>query len=462
MDGFTLDAKHNFVNGLTWGPDGWLWGRHGILAESRPGIPGTPDEERPRLKCGIWRYHPTKKTFEVLAHGTTNPWGLDFDDHGQAFFSNNVIGHLWHLIPGARYERMYGNDDNPHSYDLIEACSDHLHWTGSKWQEARGGEAHDQLGGGHSHSGGMIYLADNWPASYRGTFFMNNIHGNRILGDTLHRNGSGYIARCDGPFLRANDPWFRGISIHYGPDGGVFVSDWNDLGECHDQDGSYRSSGRLYKITYGDKPSLPSFDLQSLSDPALAKLQLHSNEWHVRQSRRILQERATKRSIQSEARSFLQGILATHESTPKRLRAFWTLSAIGALDTKQHISLLSDADEHVRHWAIRKEMDHASPDESFTQAMLAQGKNETSPLVRLAMAASLPRIASDSALELAQDLSSVADDATDTNLPLMIWYGIEPLVAKSPSKAFEIMGSTKIPVLRQYIARRLSAAPEKD
>src|SRR6185369_8981405 len=45
LDGWTLKARHNIVNGLTWGPDGWLYGRHGITAESKVGKPGTPDKE---------------------------------------------------------------------------------------------------------------------------------------------------------------------------------------------------------------------------------------------------------------------------------------------------------------------------------------------------------------------------------------------------------------------------------
>ena len=75
--------------------------------------------------------------------------------------------------------------------------------------------------------------------------------GNRLLLDRIHRQGSGYTAKHAGNFLMANDPWFRGVTMAYGPDGGVFVSDWNDLGECHDYDGSYRTSGRIYKITHG-------------------------------------------------------------------------------------------------------------------------------------------------------------------------------------------------------------------
>ena len=153
LDGWTYDARHNFVNGLMWGPDGWLYGRHGITDTSFPGIPGTPQEQRTPMNCGIWRFHPVRKVFEVVCRGTTNPWGLDYDEHGQFFFTNNVIGHLWHVIPGAHYMRMFGVDFNPHLYDLIDQHADHYHWdTTGTWGESRDGVA-NSLGGGHSHCG---------------------------------------------------------------------------------------------------------------------------------------------------------------------------------------------------------------------------------------------------------------------------------------------------------------------
>ena len=48
--------------------------------------------------------------FEAVAHGTTNPWGLDFDDLGEAFITNCVIPHLFHVVPGAHFQRMFGED----------------------------------------------------------------------------------------------------------------------------------------------------------------------------------------------------------------------------------------------------------------------------------------------------------------------------------------------------------------
>ncbi|MBW3541637.1 MAG: dehydrogenase, partial [Planctomycetes bacterium] len=116
LDGWDLEARHNVFNGLTWGPDGWLWGLNGILSNSLVGDPDLPDEQRTPLNCGVWRMHPVTRDFEVVASGTTNPWGLDFDKHGNAFITNCVIKHLFHVVPGGHYDRMFGQDLNPYVY----------------------------------------------------------------------------------------------------------------------------------------------------------------------------------------------------------------------------------------------------------------------------------------------------------------------------------------------------------
>ena len=89
------------LNTFTWGPDGWLYGTHGVFTHSNVGKPGAPDSERQRLNGAIWRVHPTTRTFEVFAEGTSNPWGLDFNDYGHAFTTACVIEHLYHVIQGA-------------------------------------------------------------------------------------------------------------------------------------------------------------------------------------------------------------------------------------------------------------------------------------------------------------------------------------------------------------------------
>src|SRR4029077_5606041 len=125
---------------------------------------------------------------------------------------------------------------------------------------------------------------DSFPPLYRNTVFMCNVHGKRINNDLLRPKGSGYVASHGPDFMLAGDPWFMGVTLRTGPDGSMFVSDWSDTGECHTYKPS-RDSGRIFKISYGTPPKV-HVDLAKLSDDELVTLQLHRNDWHVRQARR--------------------------------------------------------------------------------------------------------------------------------------------------------------------------------
>lgn len=257
LDGFNVKTiGHNIVNGLRWGPDGWLYGRHGITDTSSVGAPGTPADKRVKMNCAMWRFHPTLKIVETVAHGGTNSWGHDWNADGELFMINTVIGHLWHVIPGAYYRRMFGTHLNSHAYEVIEQTADHFHWdTGAEsWSDIRKGISNKTLalGGGHAHVGMLIYQGGLWPKEYEGAMLTCNLHGNRINIDNLERLGCGYVGKHAPDFMQAKDKWFRGIDLLTCPDGNVVVSDWSDSGECHDNDGVHRTSGRIYKIVYGE------------------------------------------------------------------------------------------------------------------------------------------------------------------------------------------------------------------
>jgi len=50
-----------------------------------------------------------------------------------------------------------------------------------------------------------------------------------------------------------------------------------------------------------------------------------------------------------------------------------------------------------------------------------------------------------------------AGDASDPNLPLMIWYALEPWVGAHPADAVKWLPSMKIPKLRELVTRRLAS-----
>ncbi len=453
LNGFAQETN-NILNNFHWGPDGWMYGAIGQNSESRVGKPGTPIESRARIRRGMWRFHPVTHKFEVLARGMVNPWGADFNEHGDLFTVNTVTAHLWHIVPGMICEMRARESVSPYSYASIQSIGDHLHWGGGRWTNSRETtDAHSVAGGGHAHCGAMIYYGDNWPEKYRGTLFTNNLHGNRVNNDIIRPHGSSFVGGHNDDFLFANDAWFRGLSIKYGPDGGVFISDWHDFGECHDSDGSHRTSGRIYKVTYGEIEPF-DMDLGNLTDGQLAELHYHKNEWLVRHSRRILHERAVNGEPIAKAVGMLKKQLADESDTVLRLRALWSLYNMDQLAEGHLAELLESSDEHLRRWAVRLIVDQREPSGFVLKKLAVMSVADQSQPVRLQLAIALQKLPVNSRWNIAKGLMGHLEDARDQFLPLMIWYGIEPLVQRNTQRAYELAALSRIPLLRQYIVRR--------
>lgn len=451
LDGWGYQDTHETLNTFIWGPDGWLYGCHGVFTHSRVGKPDTPDDRRVPINAGIWRYHPRKHVFEVFAHGTSNPWGLDFNDWGQAFCEACVIPHNWHIIQGGRYHRQAGAHFNEYTFDDIKTIAVHRHYVGAT--PHGGNERSDSAGGGHAHCGTMIYLGGHWPASYRNQMFMGNIHGRRLNVDTLAPKGSGWVADRAPDFLLANDAWARFINLCYGPDGNVYLIDWYDQQACHlPQPGIWdRTNGRIFKISYRGSKHV-NVDLGKLSDKELVKLQLHENDWYVRHARRLLQERCSK-----EVHTDLERIAFGHADETRRLRGLWALHATRGWTTERIAKGLEDKSPFVRAWTIQLTLEENKASPELLGKLEGMARHDGSAIVRLYLASALQRLSVEQRWKILEGLVSHAEDASDHNLPLMYWYAAEPLASVDAGRALELAGKAKIPQLLPFMVRRISS-----
>ncbi len=458
LDGWGYQDTHETLNSFIWGPDGWLYGCHGVFTHSNVGKPGAPENERTKINAGIWRYHPTRHTFEVFAEGTSNPWGVDFNDRGHAFATACVIPHLYHIIQGGRYQRQAGEHFNPHTYDDIKTIAKHRHWVGSQWNNEDRAKS-TAVGGGHAHAGAMIYLGGAWPAKYRNQLFMNNIHGSRLNQDQLTAAGSGYSGDGAPDFLFANDLWSQIIYLTYGPDGNVYMIDWYDRNQCHhgNVEGHDRGNGRIFKIVYGESQKV-DVNLQKLSDEELVDLQLNKNEWYARHARRILQERAAAGKL-GEIRNRLATKFATHQETQHSLRLLWTMHVTGLLEPAAALALLDDNNADVRAWAIQCLCEQQQVSDAALAKFAELAQSDPSPTVRLYLASGLQHLPLAQRWDVARNLLTHSADADDHNLPLMYWYTFEPLAMVDPAKALQLAQGGQIPLVARFMVRRIAAEP---
>jgi putative membrane-bound dehydrogenase-like protein len=459
LDGWHYEDTHETLNTFCWGPDGWLYGCHGVFTHSRVGKPGTPDKDRTPINAGVWRYHPTKHVFEVFAHGTSNPWGLDFDAHGQAFIEACVVPHAFHMVQGGRYLRQAGSHFNPHTYADIQTIADHLHWQGANpWA---GNNRSDSAGGGHAHAGLMIYQGGAWPDEYKGKMFMGNIHGHRLNMDILKSKGSGFVASHGHDFLLANDAWARFLNMRPGPDGNVYVIDWYDKQACHvgdKVDAWDRTNGRIYKVCYRGTKPVTGIDLAKKSDKELIELLSDKNVWCARHAQRLLQERAANNKLEAGTEQALAKMAFEDEDEGRRLRGLWGLHVTGGLTKEGRLQeALRSESNYVRAWAVQLGLEAGPTSDELLTAMAAMAASDRSAVVRLYLASAAQRLPAEKRWDVVEGLVAHADDATDPNLPLMDWYAAEPLADVDAGRALDLAGQAKLPHLLPFMARRVAS-----
>jgi len=453
LDGWGYQDTHETLNTFCWGPDGWLYGCHGVFTRSKVGKPGTPDSERTPITAGVWRFHPTRRIFELFAEGTSNPWGVDFDEHGQCIIEACVIPHLWHMIQGGRFERQGGQHFNPYVYDDIKTIADHLHYGGNLGPHAGNGRS-DAAGGGHAHAGLMIYQGDSWPEKYRGQIFMNNIHGARINMDSPERAGSGFVGHHGPDFIKFNDSWSQIINLESDQDGSVYLIDWYDKNQCHENrpEAHDRSNGRIFKVVYGDTKTT-RIDVEKLSNEALVELVKSKNEWLVRHARRALQERGPNPKVHKA----LAKVLTRDPNPAHQLRALWALHATGGLAEPIALAQLGNPNEYLRAWAIQLLAENKRVSDEALNRFRDLAQMDPSPVVRLYLASAMQRVPAEKRWDIVAALNQHATDATDHNLPLMSWYAAEPLATNDLTRALAIAENSKIPRLLELTVRRAAA-----
>jgi putative heme-binding domain-containing protein len=373
--------------------------------------------------------------------------GLDYDEKGQFFAAACVIPHMWHVVQNGRYQRQSGQHNNPYTFDDIKQIGDHVHYQG-KTPHA-GNNRSDAAGGGHAHSGLMVYNGDNWPAEYRGKLFMNNIHGARLNMDVPEAAGSGYVGRHGKDFLFANDKGSQILNMKVGPDGAVYMIDWYDLQQCHTQNPKDhdRTTGRIFKVSYGDVKQ-SKVDLEKLSDAELVKLQTHKNEWYPRTARRVLQERAAAKDLDPQTHARCSSWAG--EGRVVALRVMWALHVTGG-----EVPLPLDKYPHLLGWMIQLKCE----DQTVSlQPQLARGvgdgQGQQVPRRTPAPRLMVPQAPRRTALGHPRRPAVSRRGRRDHNLPLMYWYGLESVMDADTDRALALAAETKIPNILAFAARR--------
>src|SRR5438874_3259698 len=176
------------AHALRRGPDGWLYllcGNNAGIDRKFAQLPTSPIRE-PVAGCVV-RFDPDLKKSEIVADGFRNPYGMDFNGDGELFTfdsdNERCVSLPWyeptrfcHVVPGGHYGWLAPQHAQfwrlpPYFPDVVAPVA--------------------TLGRG-SPTGVVCYKHAQFPAEYRGSFFLADWTFGRIYFVPPERSGSSY------------------------------------------------------------------------------------------------------------------------------------------------------------------------------------------------------------------------------------------------------------------------------
>jgi putative membrane-bound dehydrogenase-like protein len=429
LKGFGSQDTHETLNTFQWGPDGWLYGLHGIFTNSAVKS-AQLDGPETRINGGIWRYHPKKKTFEIFAEGTSNPWGMDWrNTDGQFILACCVIPHLYHIVPGGIYKRQAGASFNPYAYSYLNEICDHTFHKESGW----------------AHAGLISLDVPHMPEKYRNSVIFGSIHGCSIKQNILKPNGSTFTATRGDDFLVSGDKNVRPINMRWGPNGDIYLIDWHDQNPCHQAaaDSWDYERGRVYRIQLKGTKTKKAEDLGKKATPDLLKLVCDRDPYIYRTVLRLLSEDGRRADlVRRKGQADPVRIDYTAPNAPVRYVSL--LTAIGRYDDDQ----LDDAavSAGIYDVAISQEVVTAMSDPLFVRftsqtrhasdnciiALSIFAKNGRSAPIRRELASAAIRLADKhDVTPLLRALMAHKEDAKDPVIPQLVWLAYEKVISKT-------------------------------
>jgi putative membrane-bound dehydrogenase-like protein len=417
FSGFATDNVQGLLNGLLWGPDGWIYGVasiNGGTIENR----ARPQQKPVSVRGRDFRFKSDGSRFEAISGG--GQFGHAFDDWGHRFTCNNSNHVRQIVIPSHYLERNPALLAPSVVLDIaaegpaapVFRISPPEPWRVVRTRQRVADPAMKRrlpptelfaTGFFTSATGITIYRGSAYPAAYRGNVFVGDVGGNLIHRKALTVDGATFLAtRADAgqEFLASTDNWFRPVNFANTPNGTLLIVDmYRETIEHpfsipepikrHLDLTSGKDRGRLYDLVHTGAKRRPKPALTKAAAPELVRLLADPDAWWRETAQRLLSERQD-RSIVPQ----LQAMVRARPNALGRLHALCTLDVLGSLDEASIVLGLDDPEPRVREQAIRLAESRLGR-ETDRLAKLASLAGDPDPMVRFQLALTLGEASND-------------------------------------------------------------------
>lgn len=354
MTGWGIGDTHAQAGNLHYGYDNWL---HGSVGYS--GFEGEVGGKTQSFKMGTYRFKPDGSAIEFLHQFTNNTWAQSQNAAGDNFggTANGAplfFGGIPQTVVPSGMRAMTAKKIN--RVDLAHAITPNFRQV-------------DVMGGYTAAAGSAFIESDQLPARLQGKAMVCEPTMKLISLMDVRPNGAGYTAHDAMNILASTDEWTSPVYAEVGPDGAIWIADWQNfiiqhnptpsvdrggfdaktgVGGAHENPLRDHQRGRIYRIVWdraeGEKPT----SLAGGDTAALIKA-LGSGIQH----RRLTAQRLLVEQKSAEIAPGLTSLVTANDGSIAAIHALWTLHGLGALDEATLRTALLAKDARLRRNAIR-------------------------------------------------------------------------------------------------------------
>jgi putative membrane-bound dehydrogenase-like protein len=324
IDCWGIRDTHAQASNLHYGFDNWIYGCVGYS-----GIEGHVGGKKHQFAMGTYRFKPDGSALEFLHQFTNNSWGHSTNDAGDQFGGTaNGAPIFFGGIPATAYPEG-SRGMTAKKINVVDAC----HTITPNFRQV------DVFGGYTAAAGSNFIYSNALPARFQGKAMICEPTMKVVALVDVQSDGAGWKALDSMNIYASSDEWNSPVHAEVGPDGAVWVADFQNfiiqhnptpskerggfvattgVGGAHENDLRDHSRGRIYRIVGKGKPKAAD----------------------------TLYGRLSAQRLAVENKSFVaHSTYGPHD--------LWTQHALGQLDAKTHQGALISKDPVLRRNAIR-------------------------------------------------------------------------------------------------------------